>query len=116
MQDQKQNTKPTSDPVVNFMKQTVIEKYGEEVDKNFLNEETNRIYEDFGDNLFTHFKPMISAEQKVKLDKLLTKTQNQEEVLGFLMESIDNFEQKIIEYLIEYRKAYRIAKDSSGKN
>lgn len=100
------------DPVVDFMRQTVLSKYGEKVDQNFLEQETNRIYSDFGNNLFSHFKPMIPPEKKIELDKIIDESKDQDVVMAFLMESIENFEQKIIQYLVEYRNTY-IAKPAN---
>lgn len=97
---------PKIDPVMNFLKQAVLIKHGDKVDQNFIDQETSKIYDDFGSGILNHFKPMISADQQEQLNKLIDESQNQEIILGFLMESIENFEQKIIQYLVEFKDTY----------
>ncbi len=93
------------DPVINFIKQAVVKKHGDQ-DSNFVNQETQRVYNDFGNNLLEHFSSLLSKEQSTELESLIKKTKSQKVVLGYLMESIDNFEQKIIEYLMGYVENY----------
>jgi hypothetical protein len=105
MQDLVQNNL-IIDPVRNFMRQAVLKKYGDKSDSNFIDLETTRIYNDFGDSILAHFRPMITSEKKLELDRVIKESNNQEIILAFLMQSIENFEQKIIQYLIEYKDLY----------
>lgn len=98
-------TNPTTDPVFKFLQQAVITRHGVEKNRDFISLETNRIYDDFGSGILDHFKPMIKEDKQKQLN-LIVESQQQETILAFLMESIDNFEQKIIEYLMEYKEKY----------
>lgn len=106
MQNTIQSENQQLETVMNFLRQAVRTKHSENIDQNFLDIETKRIYDNFGNSILAHFKPMISAEQKIKLEQLVSTTKDQEEILAFLMESIENFEQKIIQYLVEFRDTY----------
>jgi hypothetical protein len=100
------------DPISNFIKQSVLKRHSNK-DSAFIEQETHRIYEDFGNEILDHFQSLLNSDQNKELEKIIKKTKSQRAVLGYLMESINSFEQKIIEYLMEYRKEYLGEQSSS---
>lgn len=94
------------DRVMNFIKQMVQEKYGSSMSEDNLIKEVEMLYEMFTENLVSYFKPYISEEDSNRLDDLLKKTTDKDTVLAFLMESIENFEQKIVQVLVDFRNSY----------
>ena len=96
-----------NEAVMNFMRQTVKEKYGEGVELDFLNQEANKIYTEFENSIFDHFKPMLSPDQQVEIDKITNEQADQATLLAFLMQSIKNFEFKIAKFLVDFRKKYQ---------
>ena len=113
MQNQSQTNNMTVESVMNFIKQIVREKYGNQAEVHFVNQEVSKIYNEFGNNLVAYFKPMISDQEKLKLDKLINQSVDHEVFLAFLMDSIVNFEQKIVKFLIKFRENY--IKSSTNK-
>lgn len=97
---------PKDQNVLSFMLELVQEKYGEDVDSEFLTQEANRLYNLFGNNLVSYFEPMLSVEQKQEFDVLVQQTDNQEHLLNYLMQSIPNLEQQILQVLINFRLGY----------
>lgn len=97
---------PKDENVISFMMQIVQEKHGDEVGSDFLQQEADKLYEEFGDNLVANFEPMLTDEQKTQFDQLVGQNSNQEDLLSFLMGSIDNLEQKIMQVLMEFRDNY----------
>jgi len=118
VQNQTQNTLSSSEyrneAVMGFMKQTVKEKYGEGVDTDFLDQEANKIYTEFENSIFDHFKPMLSPDQQVELDKITNEQADQATLLAFLMQSIKNFELNIFQFLVDFRKKYQNTPGSSA--
>ena len=118
VQNQTQNTLLSSEyrneAVMDFMRQTVKEKYGEGVEADFLNQEANKIYTEFENSIFDHFKPMLSPDQQVELDKISNEQADQATLLTFLMQSINNFELNIFQFLVDFRKKYQAAPGSSA--
>lgn len=94
------------DRVMNYIKQMVREKYGPNMSEDNLIKEAEMLYEMFTKNLVSYFEPYISEEDSNKLDDLLKKSPNKDTVLTFLMESIDNFEQKTVRVLVDFRNSY----------
>lgn len=117
VQNQTQNslssTEYKNEAVVDFMRQTVKEKYGEGVEADFLDQEANKIYMEFENSIFDHFKTMLSPDQEVELDKIINEQADQTTLLAFLMQSIKNFEFKIAQFLVDFRKKYQAAPRSS---
>lgn len=92
--------------VLAFMMQIVQEKHGDNIDSNFLEEEANRLYDEFGDNLVNYFEPMLSEEQKQQFDQLVSQGVGQDVLLEFLIGAIENLEQKIIGVLGQFKNKY----------
>lgn len=92
--------------VMGFMKQIIKEKHGQNIEEDFLNQEADMLYNKFTERLTSYFKQFISKEQEKELNKLIGQSANQDVVLTFLMESIDNFEAKIIYVLMNFRNDY----------
>lgn len=100
------DTEQKDQNVLSFMMQLVQQKYGDEVEYEFLNTEANRLYDDFGDNLVDHFEPMLSDEQKKQFDSLIDNNAEQDQILEFLMGSIADLDLKIQQVLIAFRDNY----------
>lgn len=117
VQNQTQNflspTEYKNKAVMDFMRQAVKEKYGEGVEADFLDQEANKIYMEFENSIFDHFKLMLSPDQQVELDKITNEQADQTTLLAFLMQSINNFELKIFQFLIDFREKYRADPRSS---
>lgn len=92
--------------VMAFMMQIVQEKHGDSVDSKFLEEESNRLYDEFGDRLVSYFEPMLSEEQKKQFDVLVSEGADQEKLLEFLVGSIEDLEQKILDTLTQFKNEY----------
>ena len=92
--------------VLSFMMQLVQLKYGDEVDGQFLENESNRLYDNFGDNLVSYFEPMLTDEQKNQFNSMTENNTPQEKVLEFLMTAIPQLDQKIQQVLIAFRDDY----------
>lgn len=92
--------------VLSFMVQLVQERYGDDTEMNFLNQEADRLYDIFGNNLVAYFEPMLSDEQKVQFDQMVKQGGDQEKLLSFLVQSIPDLETRIMQVLIAFRNAY----------
>lgn len=97
---------PKDQNVLSFMMQLVQEKYGDEIDIEFLNQESDRLYDMFGNNLVDYFEPMLSEEQKMQFDQLVATSPEQEKLLEFLISNIPNLEQQILQVLVNFRNEY----------
>lgn len=97
---------PKDQNVLSFMMELVQEKFGSEVDAEFLNQESTRLYNLFGNNLVGYFEPMLTPDQKQEFDLLVQQTDNQENLLNYLMQAIPNLEQQILQVLINFRLEY----------
>ncbi|MDD3647818.1 MAG: hypothetical protein PHS44_04965 [Candidatus Dojkabacteria bacterium] len=92
--------------VMTFMMQMVQEKHGDSVDSKFLEEEATKLYDEFGDRLVSYFEPMLSDEQKGQFDELVSQGSDQDKLLEFLIGSIDNLEQRILDTLNQFKTEY----------
>lgn len=92
--------------VMTFMMQIVQEKHGDAVDSTFLEEESNRLYDDFGDRLVGYFEPMLSEDQRSQFDALVQQGVDQNKLLEFLVGAIDNLEQRILDVLMQFKNEY----------
>ena len=99
-------SEPRDQNVVSFMRQLVQEKHGNQVEADFLESEADKLYNEFGDNLVVYFEPMLNDSQKQEFDRLINEGVDQEKLLAFLMDSIENLEQKIIQVLMDFRENY----------
>lgn len=97
---------PKDQNVLAFMMQLVQERYGDDVEIDFLNQESDRLYDDFGNNLVDYFEPMLTEEQKTSFDQLVSSSANQDQLLEFLINNIPNLEQQIIQVLTNFREEY----------
>lgn len=105
--DVTQNSNQKKDAnVMSFMMQLVQEKHGDEIEYTFLNSESEKLYNQFGDKLVSYFEPQLSEEQKTKFDKMIADSMGQDEMLNFLVDSIPDLEEQIMQVLIEYRAEY----------
>ncbi|KXK09595.1 MAG: hypothetical protein QY330_02025 [Candidatus Dojkabacteria bacterium] len=100
------NSDPKDQNVLSFMMQLVQEKHGDDIDMDFLNQESSRLYDIFGDNLVDYFEPMLTAEQKGEFDKLVEKGAAQDGLLNYLVESIPDLENQILQVLVQFRNDY----------
>lgn len=92
--------------VLSFMMQMVQEKHGDSTDSKFLQEESDKLYEEFGDRLVGYFEPMLTDEQKSQFDELVGQGADQEKLLEFLIGAIENLEQKILDVLMQFKTEY----------
>lgn len=97
---------PKDQNVLSFMMQLVQERYGDEIEIEFLNQEADRLYDEFGNNLVSYFEPMLSEEQKLSFDQLVATSPDQEQLLEFLITNIPNLEQQIMQVLVDFRTSY----------
>jgi len=97
---------PKDQNVMSFMMQLIQEKYGDEVDIDFLNSEADKLYDVFGNNLVSYFEPMLTEEQKTEFDQLVSQSPDQEKLLTYLMGAIPNLEQQILQVLVDFRAQY----------
>lgn len=97
---------PKDPNVLSFMMQLVQERYGDEIDIEFLNGEADRLYDMFGNNLVDYFEPMLSEDQKMQFDQLVNTAPEQEKLLEFLINNIPNLEQQILQVLVDFRTQY----------
>lgn len=100
------NQQPKDQNVLTFMMSLVQEKYGDDVDMNFLTTESNRLYDIFGDQLVSYFEPMLSEQQKKDFDQLVNQQSNQDQLLNFLVQSIPDLENKILQVLVSFKTEY----------
>jgi hypothetical protein len=94
--------------VMTFMMQMVQEKHGDNVDNNFLQQEADKLYEEFGDRLVNYFEPMLTDEQKGQFDQLVGQGVDQDKLLEFLVGAIENLEQRILEVLMQFKNEYLV--------
>jgi hypothetical protein len=97
---------PKDQNVLTFMMSLVQEKYGDEVDIEFLNNESNRLYDIFGDQLVTYFEPMLNDEQKTEFNNLVNQQTQQDQLLAFLVQAIPDLEQRILQVLVGFKTEY----------
>ncbi len=103
------NDKPERDQnVLSFMMQLVQQKHGDDIDMDFLNSESEKLYDEFGNALVDYFEPLLNDQQKLQFDKLIDQNrgEDQESVLNFLMGAIPNLDQKIQQVLVMYKNKY----------
>ena len=101
--------------VLSFMMQLVQERHGDDIDINFLNEESEKLYNQFGDNLVSYFEPQLSEEQKKKFDEMISSEKGQDEMLAFLVDAIPTLEEQIMDVLVKFRDDY-ITADTKQDN
>ncbi len=93
--------------VLAFMAQAVKEKYkDQQVTDEFMQTEANRLYDDFGNNLVSHFEPMLTEEQLKQFDELLQNGSTQDQLLQYLMSCIPDLTKKIEDVLVNYKEKY----------
>ena len=97
---------PKDQNVLTFMMSLVQEKYGDDIDMTFLNTESGRLYDLFGDQLVTYFEPMLSEDQKKDFDLLVNQQNNQDQLLNFLIQAIPDLENKILQVLVAFKTEY----------
>ena len=97
---------PKDQNVLTFMMSLVQEKYGDDVDMDFLTKESNRLYDLFGDQLVTYFEPMLTEQQKKDFDILVSQQSNQDQLLNFLIQAIPDLENKILQVLVSFKTEY----------
>lgn len=101
------STDSTKDPnVVSFMMQLVQEKYGGDVNSDFLQQESDRLYDIFGNNLVGYFEPMLTDDQKRNFDQLVEAGNDQDGLLQYLTQVIPDLEKQILQILINFRIEY----------
>lgn len=99
--------------VVSFMMQLIQEKHGDEVDINFLNQEADKLYNQFGDQLVTYFEPQLTPEQRESFDKMVSGGSDQDKMLDFLIDAIPTLEEQIMDVLVKFRADYLAQKSES---
>ena len=106
MNNPQQVNAPKDQNVLSFMMQLRQERYGDEIEIEFLNQESDRLYDLFGNSLVDYFEPMLSEDQKMQFDQLVATSPDQEKLLEFLIANIPNLEQQILQVLIDFRTQY----------
>lgn len=106
MQQQDDIEEQKDQNVLSFMMQLVQEKNGDDIEIDYLNEESNRLYDKFGDELVSYFEPMLSEEQKAEFDQLVEQGIDQDQLLNFLIEAIPDLETQIMNVLLQFRSQY----------
>ncbi len=101
--------------VLSFMMQLVQEKYGDDIDINFLNQESEKLYNSFGDDLVTYFEPQLSEEQKKEFDELISTQKDQDDLLNFLVGAIPTLEEQIMDVLVKFREDYLSQSEESNQ-
>lgn len=107
---QPQSQAPKDQNVLSFMLQMVQERYGPTATPEFLTQESNRLYDLFGDNLVGYFEPMLTEEQKQQFDQMVQQNVAQDQLLQFLITAIPNLEQQIMTVLMQFKSDYIAAK------
>ena len=93
--------------VMAFMMEAVREKNKDTgVTPEFIQSETERLYDEFGEKLVENFEPMLSDEQIKTFDQVLQNGGTQENLLEFLKGCIPNLEMRIQEFLVTYKTRY----------
>ena len=92
--------------VLSFMMQLVQEKHGDDIQIDFLNSESDRLYNIFGDKLVSFFEPQLSEEQKKSFDQMIAANKTQDDLMNFLIESISDLEEQIMQVLVQFREEY----------
>ena len=100
------NSEPKDQNVYSFMLQLVQEKFGDEAEVDFLNNEADRIYDLFGEVLLQYFGPLLPKDKTEEFDQLIESGAGDDDLMGFLMEHIDNLEMQIMEILLKFREDY----------
>lgn len=100
------NNNPKDQNVVSFMMQLIQEKHGDETDLTFLNSESDRLYDLFGDNLVNYFEPQLNEEQKIEFDNMISQNVSQDALMDFLLKSIPDLEAQIMDVLVQFRQEY----------
>lgn len=87
------------------MERIVKEKHPEQVDGDFLKSEAEILYQEFDNEILEHFSRFIPENKKGEFDQLKNGG-DPSQTLAFLMDNIDNFEFKILQYLADFRNKY----------
>jgi hypothetical protein len=101
--------------VLSYMMQLVQEKYSDDVEFDFLNQEADRLYDLFGNNLVQYFEPMLTVEQKQQFEELLKKQTSQDALLSFLIQAIPDLEGRIMQVLGVFRTQYLAMSEDRNK-
>lgn len=92
--------------VLIFMMQLVQQKYGDDVDSNFLVNESNKLYDEFGEALVDYFSGLMSEEQEKEFGRLSDSGAPNNMVLEFLMREIPELDDKIKKVLSLFKDRY----------
>jgi hypothetical protein len=92
--------------VLDFMRQAVREKHGGEVTYDFIDQESKRLYREFGEHLVNHFMPLLKSKDIEEFDKLVRKGTSQEKLLNFVMKKIPNLAAEIENSIVAFRSEY----------
>lgn len=93
--------------VLDFMAQAVREKFkDQQLTEEFISTEAARLYDQFGEELVSHFEPMLSKEQVTQFDGMLQAGETQDHLLEFLMGCIPDLTSKIEQVLLSYKDKY----------
>lgn len=94
--------------ILSFITQMIQEKHGDDVSLEFIEVEKGRLYIEFGEYLLKTFEPMLTGMQKQQFSEMVENNSDADQVQGFLFNSIENLEQKIIEALYAFKDNYLI--------
>lgn len=96
------------DPIVlEELKDLVRFKHGKNVDENFVEQESTRLYDVFSNQLISYFEPMLSEEQKQEFDDLAGQEgTDQEGLLNFLVGAIPDLQNQVMQALKEFEANY----------
>lgn len=89
-----------------FMMQLAQEKQGDDVEAEFLAEETDMLYDLFGDMLLAYFEPQLNDDQREQFNQLVEANSDQDALLNFLTENISDLQDQIVNMLVKFRQDY----------
>lgn len=93
--------------ILNYMADVVREKNkGTAVTEQFVADEANKLYDQFGESLVDTFEKMLNEEQIKKFDEMLEAGATQNQLLEYMMGCIPDLTAKIEESLLKFREKY----------
>ena len=94
--------------VQSFLTQMVQERYGDDVELEFIETEVERLHMDLGDKLIKHFEPLLDSSSQAEFERLLGADSDMDTVIQFLFGSIDDLQPKIFDFLDKYKTDYQL--------
>lgn len=93
--------------IMEELRELVRFKHGRGSEATFVEQESTRLYDLFSEQLISFFEPMISEEKKAEFDNLSSQPGvNQETLMGFLIETIPDLQNQVLQALHEFEANY----------